>query len=1015
MRFLHIFILIMFSVMAHSQITVTGKVNLVNETEGAIGVSISLIGNNSVGTITDIDGTYSITVPDKNSVLEFSFIGYLTQNIVVGNQTIIDVILSENASQLDEIVVTGYATQKRSNISGSVATLSSKDIAEKPILRVEQALQGQTAGVQVTQNSGSPGSTLSVRVRGVGTINNSDPLYIVDGIPVEGLDFLNPNDIESINVLKDAASAAIYGSRGANGVVLMTTKSGTKNQEGKISYEGYYGVQRVGRLLDLLNASEYATLQNEAYLAAGKTPPVEFANPSVLGNGTDWQEAIFQTAPMSNHQITISGGGEKTNHNLSANYFSQDGIVGGPKANFQRATVRLNSSYDVKSWLTLGNNLGFTWLTRDGLTENSQYNSPVIRAINMDPITPIKKADGTYAYSFYADTDIANPINGIEQTHNNWTSNRFVGNVYSNINFGKGFTFKTTASMDVTFAVQKTFNPKYDLSNVPSISEAPVAEKNLINSVGIGNNTWNNKQIENVLTWTRSFNNKHDLTLIGGTAAILNRFDGNGGGNTNLPSNDPKDAFISNTIDPASIRSYQVASESTLLSYFARANYELSDKYLFSGTLRADGSSKFGKNNRFGYFPSFSAGWIISKEKFWNVKPISNLKLRASWGQNGNDRIGEYSFSTVVLTGQNYTFGQDEVITNGSVALTSANPDLKWETSTQTNIGVDVELLEGMVDFTADYYVKTTSDMLYAAPIPLVAGTAAPIQNVATAENKGFEFGTIFRKSLKGFKYSLGGNIAFVESRITGLGRGGEPVTSGYVQFANADAAKTDVGQPLGSFFGYVTDGIFQNQQEVEAHAFQNNETAPGDIRFKDLDGNGVIDLSDRTYIGNPTPDFTYGFNASLNWKNFDLNANFQGVFGNEIFNSTTRYDFGYVNRPSSALERWTGPGTSNSEPRVNLNDPNQNARVSDRFVEDGSFLRLKNVLLGYQVPNRYLKKVKLEKIKLYVAAANLLTFTNYSGLDPEIGNIGGSLEIGIDRGFYPQARTFTFGLNVTL
>ncbi|MBK8348355.1 MAG: TonB-dependent receptor [Saprospiraceae bacterium] len=997
-----------------SQITVTGKVTLAGETEGAIGVNILLKGSKSVGTITDIDGTYSITVPNAQSILEYSFIGYLNKEVVVGVQTIIDITLEENASQLEEIVVTGYTNQKRSNISGSVATLNSKDISEKPILRVEQALQGQTAGVQVAQNSGSPGSALSVRVRGVGTINNSDPLYIVDGVPVEGLDFLNPNDIESINVLKDAASAAIYGSRGANGVVLVTTKGGKKNQEGKITYDGYYGLQRAGRLLDLLTASEYATLQNEAHIAAGKTPPAEFANPSVLGRGTDWQEAIFETAPIMSHQLQFTGGGASSAHTLSANYFSQDGIVGGPKANFQRATVRLNSSYDLKSWLTLGNNLGFTWLKRNGLSENNEYNSPLIRAFNMDPVTPVRKANGTFAYSNYTDTDIANPVNAIQQTYNTWTSNRLVGNVFGNVNLGKGFSFRSTVSLDVTFAVQRTFNPRFDLSNIPSISEAPSAEKNLVNSVGVGNNTWNNKQIENVLTWQKTINDKHAITLIAGTGAISNRYDGNGGGNTNLPSNDPKDAYISNTIDPASQRPYQVASESSLLSYFTKGNYELKNKYLFSGTLRADGSSKFGKNNRFGYFPSFSAGWIVSRENFWKSKSISSLKLRASWGQNGNDRIGEYSFSTVVLTGQNYVFSNDQIITNGSVALTSANPDLKWETSTQTNVGAEVELFDGMINFEADYYIKNTTDMLYAAPIPLVAGTAPPFQNVANAENKGLELAASYRNTKKVFKYSVGGNIAFVKSLITGLGRGGEPVLSGNIQSANAFAAKTDVGQPLASFFGFVTDGIFQTPAEVEAHAFQALGTAPGDIRFKDLNGDGTIDLNDRTYIGNPTPDFSYGMNSSFEYKSLELNVNLQGVYGNEIYNNTTRYDFGYVNRPSSALNRWTGPGTSNSEPRVNLNDPNQNARVSDRFIEDGSYLRIKNLSLGYNLSDKYLKKLKMQKVKLYVSSTNLLTFTKYSGLDPEIGTIGNNLEIGIDRGFYPQARTFTTGLSLT-
>src|SRR5690606_19864234 len=404
-------------------------------------------------------------------------------------------------------------------------------------------------------------------------------------------------------------------------------------------YDGYYGVQRAARLLDLLDAREYATIQNEAHLAAGKTPPLEFAYPDALGRGTDWQEAIFQTAPIMSHQLTITGGAEKSHHAFTANYFTQSGIIGGPKANFQRITTRLNSSYDINKWLTLGNNVGFTWFKRNALSENSEFTSPVIRALNMDPITPVRKADGTFAYSNYADTDITNPVNAIEQTHNAWTSYRMVGNVFANIKLGGGFSFQTTGSMDITFSQQRLFYPKFDLSSVPSISEAPAAEKSLTNSVAFADYIWSNRQWENVLTWDKNFNDRHHFTMIAGTTALLNNFEVTGGSNTNLPSNDVKDAFIDNTIDPASARPFQSVSESSLLSYFSKANNEYKDKYFFSATLRADGSSRFGRNNRYGYFPSFSAGWILSKEDFWKSNAISYLKLRASWGQNGNDRI----------------------------------------------------------------------------------------------------------------------------------------------------------------------------------------------------------------------------------------------------------------------------------------------------------------------------------------------------------------------------------------
>ena len=1014
MRLGFLFLILIFCQSAKGQHQVSGIITTLPGNEPAIG-AVVIIKSSDDGATADLDGRYTITVPDDHSVLVVKLFGFEDQEIEVGTLTTIDVMLKESISQLNEVIVTGYGSQKRSDISGAVSTVHADEIKEQPTMRVEQALQGRTAGVQVSQTSGSPGSPLTVRVRGIGTINNSDPLYIVDGLPVEGLDYLNPNDIETINILKDAASAAIYGARGANGVILITTKGSQRNKDGTISYDGYYGIQRAARLLDLLDSREYATLQNEAFVAAGKTPLPEFVNPDALGTGTDWQEAIFTNAPITSHQLTMSGGREHSSYSLSGNYFNQDGIVGGDKANFQRITVRLNGNQDLNKWLTVGNNIGYTWFQRDALIENTQYDSPIIRALNIDPTTPIRKADGTYAYSNYTDTDIANPVNGIEQTYNTWTSNRIVGSVYADLKLGSRFSFRSTFGLDQTFSLQNIFYPKFDLSNLPEISEAPPAEKRLVNSVVVGNYQWRNLQWENVLTYQHTITGKDDLTLLGGLTALTNRYDASGGGNTNLPSNDPDDAYIGNTIDPiASQSAWQTASESSLFSWFVKGNYEFDNTYLFSATFRADGSSKFGKNNRYGYFPSFSAGWVMSHADFWNIEAINFAKLRGSWGKNGNDRIGDYSFTTVVSSGQNYTFGPDETITNGSVSLRASNPDLRWETITQTDIGLDLQFYDGQINFTTDYYIKKTSDMLYASPIPLVAGTEPPIQNIATAENKGWEFSLDYRNIEHSIHYKFGGNISFINSEVTGLGNGGAPVYSGYVQSATANAAKTDVGHPLASFFGYVTDGIFQTQEEVEAAAFQNSGTAPGDIRFKDLNGDGIIDLNDQTYIGNPTPDFSYGITGQLEWKGFDLNIFIQGTSGNDIYNNTTRYDFIMANRASSALDRWTGPGTSDSEPHVSLSDPNTNARISDRFVEDGSYIRLKSLQLGYNFPDSWLKRIHMEKFRVYVTGQNLLTSTKYTGYDPEIGKIGGTLELGIDRGFYPQPRTVIGGVSLT-
>jgi len=959
-----------FSLISFAQNQVSGTVSDATG-ETLIGASI-LVKGTQIGTVTDFDGNYSLTVSGDNNILLISYTGYEEQEISIGNRSIIDIVLQESISLIDEVVVVGYGTQKRSKISGAVSTVTSDEITESPVLRTEQALQGRIAGVQVSQNSGSPGSALTVRVRGVGTINNSDPLYIVDGIPVEGIDFLNPNDIESINVLKDAASAAIYGARGANGVVLITTKGGKINQPGKISYDAYYGIQSPWKQMNLLNAREYAILSNEANINSGIIPDSDFQNPELIGEGTDWQAALFQDAPIYSHQLSFTGGGEKSSYTASGNYFLQDGIVGGRKSGFERYTVRLNARNNIKDWLTIGNTLGFTYLTRNLVPENNEFITPLVRALNMDPVTPVRKPDGTFAYSYFSDTDITNPLNAIEQINDRWTTHRIVGSVYGEVNITQKIKFRSVYSVDATFATRDIFRPSFNLSIDPILNDAPAGEINNINSVSLENNTWRNWQWENVATYADVFQDRHNVAFTLGSTVLNNRQDFSGGSNTNLPSNDPENAFISNTIDPiASQTAYAGATESALLSFFGKVNYDLDNKYLFSATFRADGSSRFGRNNRYGYFPSFSVGWVINREDFWPMDAVSLFKLRASWGQNGNDKIGNYSFSTIVNAGQNYTFGAEEIITNGNVPLVSANPDLKWETSTQTDIGLDVELYDGKLNFVADYYIKNTLSLSY-------------------------------RNRDQAFKYSVGGNIAFVSTDVISLGEGGEPITTGNVFSAGA-VARTEVGNPIASFFGYVTDGLFQNQQEVEAHAFQNENTAPGDIRFKDINEDGIINNDDRDFIGDPTPDFTYGINADFEYKGFDVSLFLQGVQGNDIFNGIVRYDFSYTNRPQSVLNRWTGPGTSNAEPRVTVSDPNFNARVSDRFVEDGSYFRVKNVQVGYSLPRSFIEKIKIDKFRLYLSAQNLWTLTNYSGLDPEIGATNGALDIGIDRGFYPD------------
>lgn len=996
----------------HSQ-TVKGQVTSAEDHEPLIGASI-MISNTGKGTVTDVDGRFVLTDLHSGDSIYVKYIGMKDAVVVYTGQSTIQVSLTPNTKVLDEMVVVGYGSQRRSAITGAISVIKSDEISSSPALRVEQALQGRMAGVQVSQNSGAPGAPLTVRIRGTGTINNSDPLYIVDGIPVSGLDFLNPSDIESINVLKDAASAAIYGARGANGVVLIKTFSGKRNQDGIVSYSTYYGIQDAWRKPRLLNAREYAIISNEAHIASGVTPLAEFSNPDALGEGTDWVDAILNSAPTSDHQLSVTGGTEKSTYTLSGSYFNQEGIIGGKKAEFDRLTARLNMTHQVKPWLQLGNTLNYTWLNRDGLTDNSEFNSPLIRALNIDPVTPVRKADGTFAYSPYTDTDIANPVNAIEQTYDTWTTNRVVGSVFAEAEILKNLKARTTFSVDNTFANARRFYPKFDLSVDPILGDAPATEKNLVNSVGFNANRWSNWQWENTLNYMKQIGRAHSVNILLGTSALLNKHYYNGGANTNLPSNKWEDAYISNTIDPiASQSAYEGASETALNSYFGRVNYDFKNTYFLTASIRADGSSRFGANNRWGYFPSFSGSWIFTNSGFLN-NYLTLGKLRASWGQNGNDNIGDYGYTSVVNSGQNYVFGPNEVITNGSVALGASNPDLRWETSTQTNIGLDLDLLDGRLEVITDYFIKNTSDMLYAIPVLSTSGTAAPVQNVASAINKGWELAAYFKsKSSASLQYNIGGNLTLIHNEVTDLGTGGEPINTGRIQSANSTVARTDVGHPLASFYGYVTDGIFQTPEEVTNHAFQAEGTAPGDIRFKDLNNDGVIDINDRTYIGNPIPKMTYGITGNLAYKGIDLTMFWQGSYGNDIYNGSVRYDFTYVNRPKSTLERWTGPGTSNSQPRVGLSDPNQNARVSDRFVEDGSYLRLKNIQLGYSLPASMLRKVAIKELRFYVAAQNLVTFTKYSGMDPEIGVVGSALELGIDKGFYPQARIWMVGLNL--
>ena len=982
------------------------------------GVSVTVKGSYA-GTATDLDGKFALTA-ESGATVVFSYIGYLRKELTVANTVSeLKVVLQPDVAGLEEAVVIGYGNQQRSKISGAVTTVDIKEATSIPVLRTEQALQGRAAGVQVTQNSGQPGSTQTIRIRGLGSINNSDPLFIVDGIPSGGIDYLNPSDIESISILKDAASTAIYGARGANGVVLITTKKGSRGSKATLTYDSYVGMQEPWKFMALLNAAEYATLMNESRAAAGLAALPGLTDPASLGQGTNWQEAMFQRAPMSNHSVLYTKGTETSSMAMGASHFSQDGIIGGEKGRFERTTFRVNSEQQAGDRIKVGQNVTFTNINRSALAVNNEFATPVVRALNMDPVTPVTRPDGQYAYTDYIDSDIVNPINQIEQTYDNWTTNRFVGNVFGEMDLTPNLTFRSSVNVDLALGSQNIFLPAYDLALFPGDPNRPATEFREVNSLIRAENKWSTWQWENTLTYSKEFKNDDKLQVIAGYSALESRSTSITASRDSLATNDPTYAFLSNSlnVEPQIPRASDGISETAWIGQFVRATYDLGKEWSLMGTLRYDGSSRFGLNNRFGLFPSFSAAWNLTERPWFDEKDwIDFFKVRGSWGRNGNAEIGDYAYNPVIVNGLNYTLGQEQTQIIGSGPVAIANPDLKWETGEQINFGVDADFLDGRWNLIFDIYEKNTIDMLAYVPNPGTAGLDPGPSNVASASNRGAELAVGYQGGEGDFTYNLNGNISAYRNEVTDLGAPvdslNQPIYTGNVFGSGDFVAITDIGLPIATFWGFETAGIYQTDEEAMADTSQANAVA-GDVSFVDQNGDGVINNEDKVVIGNPHPDFTYGFTAGAKYRNFDVTLFLQGSHGNDIYKGMFRYDLNTTNLPTSALDRWTGEGSTNEAPRVTHADLNQNNRVSDRFIEDGSYLRVKSLMVGYTLPSEVLDRVGISKFRIYASANNLFTLTKYTGLDPEIGTRG-TLEIGIDRGFYPSPRIYNLGINVT-
>lgn len=1012
---------------------------------GVIGAGVVVKGT-SIGSVTGLDGQFSISGVEPGVTLEISCIGYRSVE-VVWNGGPISVVLEEDSEMLEETVVIGYGVQKKSVVTAAIAKVSAEDLRNVQPTRVDDVLKGLTSGVSVTSASGQPGSSPQVRVRGTGTINNSNPLYIVDGMHIDGgIDYLNPTDIESIEVLKDAASGAIYGARAANGVILVTTKKGAAGKT-HVSYDFQYGISSPWRKLPVLNATEYAIMMNEMELNSGN--PIRFQDPYSFGVGTDWQDVVFNyNAPQQSHQLSASGGSNSLNYYVSAGYQKQEGIVGGnyEHSNYERLSLRTNLNatlFDVRSErsflnkMEVGLNTSYARINTRGITENSEFGGPLGSAIGMAPtINPYASEAESAAILAAAAAAGANPVydkisgklltvvDGVVYNEMNnpladlstptayYDSDKIVGSANASLNIWDNLRFTTTFGYDLSFWGSEGYNFTHYKSS-----------KNYRNTTD-GYKSMNRAfvwQIENVLSYDKQFG-KHYLGLTLGQSATSNMGGGVGATRRGLLEENPYKAGIwfTNAQDysETDLGYGSKYNPHRLSSLFARLSYNYDERYMFQATVRRDGSSNFGANHLYGVFPSFSFGWNFTNEAFMeNVNWLNMGKFRASWGKNGNEAIGQYTFTTTMYQGNNYVFGTgaNALIINGAKPSGFANADVHWEESVQTDLGLDLAFLQSSITFSVDWFNKITNGMLMTRPIPAYAGDSAPTANVGSMLNRGWEFELGYKRQMGEFFLQASANATWLHNELIELGN--DTGWQNYDTHKIGTLTRGQNGYPFPYFYGWKTDGIFQNVDEVNSYvnadgALLQPNAVPGDVRFKDLDGDGDIDDDDRGMIGKGMPDWAYGLNLNLSWKGFDLGLVFQGVQGVQVFNVTRRTDLAYVNLPKWVLNRWTGEGTSNTVPRFTvLNDPNQNWRTSDLWVEDGAYFRLKNAQLGYTLPSKLTKKFFISSLRLYLAAQNLFTLTKYRGFDPEISSASTSL--GVDRGVYPQARTFFMGVNV--
>lgn len=1015
----------MTSVVMAQDLTITGRVT--NENGDALpGVTVLAKGTAS-GALTDAEGTYKVTVPKQaDLVLAFTFPGFAAKEVLVADRKQIDVSLSAE-TVLDEQIIVGYGRATSKELTGATSKVDGKNIEKLNLARMDQALQGQVSGVTVSTNSGSPGGSSNIRIRGLSTFGDNDPLILVDGVVYDaaGLNALNPSDIKSINVLKDA-TAGIYGVRAANGVIIVETKRGGLNSKPTVEYNGYYGVQQTAKKLDLLTAEEYAIIKNEMFAFGGQ--PLPFNN-TALGVGTNWQDSVFQTAAMHSHNLSVSGGSENTTYSLGIGYFTQDGIVGGPKATFDRYNARLNLSTELSPRVRLNSVFLFSSDERSALPEGG-IGSVLYNTVNAFPTDPIRTPDGNFSYLEEV-SDIINPIAQMQNSFNAAIANKFVGkeeivwNIDDHFSFTNRFNYNHANVNSKSFSPLAWFGPgKFANTAINAELESPVVE--IADSVFIERgasvyeerSTFTDLTYESFLNYDQTFNSIHRVKGTFGLSVFNRRGESLSGTAFGIPNNSLDFADISaNTAEGGflnNVGSYEF--EERLVSAFLRAEYSYDYRYLFSAILRRDGSSKFGENSRFGTFPTVSAAWILSEEDFYNIGFIDYFKLRLSYGVSGNDQIQNFAYRALLNGEGVYVF--DDVITSGVAIGRGSNPDLKWETTRQFNAGIDLSLW-GQINVATNFFIKNTNDLLFQPDISGVLGTYGPggfppIINAGNVSNKGFEFDIGYQSDPgKDFGWSANYNFTAIANKVTKVPDGVDFLPGANFSVGGNVATRFEAGFPIGYFHGYQTAGIFQDAEEIANHPVEQDGAQPGDLIFVDQNGDGVInfsDDSDKTQLGSPIPDFTMGLALTVRYKAFDLSANIYTALGQEIIRNYERQQ-PYANQLGYVIDRWTGPGSTNEHPRVTTGATRNNV-FSEYFVEDGSFMRLRNVQVGFTVPQNVLQKIKIRSLRVYVSGNNLLTLTRYQGFDPDIGSAS-VLSAGVDYGIYPQARTIMGGVNL--